>query len=305
MGRPTAWTRQNGQWRVAGPTLEAFIGPDGCLNALQPPFAGEYWTRVPNVLKPGLGLPVESGTGGSRGAFFFQNGEILRLADVKPVDATTLTGQSDKATARYAFSTGNLTWTLTSRTDQPMQFLMVLDPTVNAVRNDDGTWKKTPVNELRTTVVWFQGQRRRDRSPRRSPGGMMSDQPHQHGGHDPDGIEPAGHLLALVVPGAEVVVATREDQHGHASIFVDSGRRTVNVGFNTFVRLAITVVPSGWVAAMDFSLPTEPASPGGFPGQTSREVRVMSARPGAVKQRAIARPTQMPPVLMAASPCPG
>jgi len=152
--------QQNGQWRVAGPTLEAFVGPDGCVNTLRLPFAGENWTHVPNVLKPGLGPPTESGTGGSRGAFFFQDGQILRLMDVKKIDATTIAAESDKAAARYVFSDAELTWTLTNKSEQPMQFLMVLDPSVNAVRSDAGAWKKTPVNELWTAATWFQGKRR-------------------------------------------------------------------------------------------------------------------------------------------------
>ena len=51
------------------------------------------------------------------------------------------------------------------------------------------------------------------------------------------------------------------------------------VGFETLVKLVITVLPPGKVVVVAFSAAMEPVPPGGFPGHTSRVVE--SARPRA------------------------
>ena len=151
--------KENGEWRVTGKDLEAVVAPDGCLKRLRFPFPGENWTHVPNYLKTGTGLPGEAGAGGSRGSYFYQ-GEILRLTDIKPDGDDALLAQNDKAAVRYEFSPASLKWNLTNRTDKPMQFLMVLDPTVQAVANDKGEIKKTPAIELWSDIMLYQGKRR-------------------------------------------------------------------------------------------------------------------------------------------------
>jgi hypothetical protein len=153
-------TQENGQWRVTGPTMDALIGPDGCLSSLRFPFPGESWVHVPNYLKPGIGLPIEAGVGGSRGAFFYQHGEILRLGEIRQEGDHVIVARSERAAIRYDFAITSQRWTVTNQTAEPMQFLIVLDPTVNAVRSERGEYRKTPVIELWSSATWFQGKRR-------------------------------------------------------------------------------------------------------------------------------------------------
>ncbi len=151
--------KENGEWRATGATMEAIVAPDGCLTRLRFPFPGEHWAHVPNYVKTGTGLPTEAGAGGSRGAYLYQ-GDILRLTDIKPDGETALFAQNDAASIRYEFSPTAMKWTLTNKTERPMQFLMVLDPTVQAVADDKGTIKKTPAIELWSDTTWYQGKRR-------------------------------------------------------------------------------------------------------------------------------------------------
>ena len=155
-----AIAKDSGQWRVTGATLDVGFAGDGCLTRLRLPFPGEHWAHVPNYLKTGTGLPAEAGAGGSRGAYFFQNGEILRLPDIAQDGASALVAQSAAAKIRYEFSPALMTWTLTNKTDLPMQFFMVLDPTVQAVAEEKGGFRKTPAIELWTDTTWYQGKRR-------------------------------------------------------------------------------------------------------------------------------------------------
>ena len=152
-------TQQNGLWRITAPCMEALVGPDGCMTSLRFPFPDESWVHVPNYLKPGVGLPPERGAGGSRGAFFYQD-ERLSLPDVHPDGDHALVASSDRAAIRYDFSPTGQVWTLTNKTTQPMQLLMVLDPTVNAVRGPSGAYRPTPVIELWSDATFFQGKRR-------------------------------------------------------------------------------------------------------------------------------------------------
>lgn len=151
--------KENGEWRVTGKVLEAIVAPDGCLTRLRFPFPGEHWAHVPNYLKTGTGLPGEAGAGGSRGCYFYR-GEILRLTDIRQDGDDALLAQSNEAAVRYEFSTASMKWKLTNKTDRPMQFLMVLDPTVQAVADDKGVMKKTPAIELWPDIKLFQGKRR-------------------------------------------------------------------------------------------------------------------------------------------------
>jgi hypothetical protein len=139
--------------------MEALIGPDGCMTSLRFNFPGEGLVWVPSYLKTGTGLPRERGLGGSRGAFFYQD-ERLSLAEITQPDAHTLLAQSPKAAIKYDFAPDRQVWTLTNKTAQPLQFLMVLDPTVNAVRSPEGVYCPTPTLELGSDVTWFQGKRR-------------------------------------------------------------------------------------------------------------------------------------------------
>ncbi|MEI6421580.1 MAG: hypothetical protein WCP55_05125, partial [Lentisphaerota bacterium] len=151
--------KSNGEWRITGKVIEAVMAPDGCLTRLRFPFPGELWTHVPNYLKTGTGLPDEAGAGGSRGCYFYQ-GEILRLPDIKPDGDNALVAQNNEAMVRYEFSSESLKWKLTNKTDRAMQFLMVLDPTVQAVANDKGEMKKAPAIELWPDIMLYQGKRR-------------------------------------------------------------------------------------------------------------------------------------------------
>jgi hypothetical protein len=151
--------KENNEWRVTGKVLEAVVAADGCLTRLRFPFPGEHWAHVPNYLKTGTGLPGEAGAGGSRGCYFYR-GEILRLTDIKPDGENALIAQNNEAMVRYEFSPESLKWKLTNKSDKPMQFFMVLDPTVQAVANDKGGIKKTPAIELWPDITLYQGKRR-------------------------------------------------------------------------------------------------------------------------------------------------
>jgi hypothetical protein len=153
-------TKEANEWRVTGTTLDAGLAGDGCLTRLRFPFPGEHWAHVPNYLKSGTGLPAEAGAGGSRGAYFFQNAEILRLPDIVQDGANALVAQSDVAKVRYEFSPTLMTWTLTNKTGLPMQFFLVLDPTVQAVAEEKGGFRKTPAIALWADTTWYQGKRR-------------------------------------------------------------------------------------------------------------------------------------------------
>lgn len=151
-------TKENGKWRVAAPTMEAFIEVDGTVSRLRVPRPGEWWDHVPNYIKTGIGLPKERPEGGSRGAFFLQNGEILNLSDIKQLNDKTILANNDKASIKYEFTNTDQTWTLTNKTDAIMQFLLVIDG-VNAIKHDSD-YRAAPLNALWKDVTWFQGNRK-------------------------------------------------------------------------------------------------------------------------------------------------
>ena len=149
----------DGQWVVTGPNLEALINPDGCMTDLRFPRPGENRAHLPNFLKPGIGGPRERGAGGSRGAFFYQE-ELLSLPDIHADGDHALVASSDHASIRYDFSPTVYTWTLTNKTASPLQFFMVIDPTVTAVRSPAGVYRPTPLTALWSDVTFFQGKHR-------------------------------------------------------------------------------------------------------------------------------------------------
>jgi len=150
----------DGKWIIAGPTMEAFIESDGCMSRLRFPYPDEWWTHVPNYIKTGIGLPHERPEGGSNGAFFLQYGEALSLSDVKQDGDNVIVAQNKKAKIRYEFSNTQQVWTVSNTTDAEMQFLIVLDATVNAVEHSNQGFKPTPVNQFWEDVTFYQGKRR-------------------------------------------------------------------------------------------------------------------------------------------------
>jgi hypothetical protein len=152
--------KKDGKWRAAGPSMEAVIDLDGTMSRLRFPFPGEYWDHVPNYLKTGIGLPKERNSGGSRGAFFLQNGEILTLPDIKQKGENTIIAQSPEAKVEYEFTDKNQILTVTNKTKKPMQYLLVLEPSVYALYNPEAGYKEAPVNEFWEEVTCFQGKRK-------------------------------------------------------------------------------------------------------------------------------------------------
>lgn len=145
-------------WTVTGPTLDALVAPDGCLTRLRFPAAGEARMHIPNFVKPGVGLPKES-SGGSRGAYFYQDGTVLALPDIAAKDGM-ITANGEAAGICYAFSPGAMRWSLFNKTAAPMQFFIVLDLSIQAVGNGQGALVKTPAIALWPEVVCYQGKRR-------------------------------------------------------------------------------------------------------------------------------------------------
>jgi hypothetical protein len=160
---PVQIREENQMWRtttLGDIVTESLIAPDGSMTALRLLSPGEVYGHVPNphvtnVLRVGTGLPEESGIGGSRGVFFFQD-EPLVLNEVTRISDTAVKAENAKASIVYEFAPSQLTWTVKNKTDAPMQFLMVLDPTLCAVETETDDLRVTPEVKLWKDTTWFQ-----------------------------------------------------------------------------------------------------------------------------------------------------
>lgn len=150
-------TKENNRWVVNGRFMDGTIEADGCMTRLRVLFPEDSRVHAPSFIKAGLGLPNETGIGGSRGAYFYQQG-IVSLTDVRQEGPKSLFAQGEKASIRYEFNAADLRWYLTNKTDKPMQFFLVLRPNVNAVANEEGVLLRTPAIQLWPTTHWFLDQ---------------------------------------------------------------------------------------------------------------------------------------------------
>ena len=146
--------------KISAPGFEVRIAPDGCVTTLLVLRPGENYRHVPSFVKPGVGLPHESAVGGSRGAFFYQDG-IIPLPDIHEEGDSAIVAASAKASVRYEFAPFGMKWTVTNETDRAMQYLMVVDQTVTAVMPEGGGIVKTPAIGLWPTTTWFQNANRK------------------------------------------------------------------------------------------------------------------------------------------------
>lgn len=154
-----AITTENGIQKVSAPGYELRISPAGYPTSLQLRLPGEVSGTASNCLKIDKGSKDEPLVGGSSGAYFYQNG-VIALNPAQPEGSHAIVAQGDRASIRYEFKPGEMTWTLTNKTDQPMQFFIVLDRTVNAVMSSQGQVEKTPALQLWPVTTWFQGNRK-------------------------------------------------------------------------------------------------------------------------------------------------
>lgn len=159
-GSGVSITNLNRIQKVSAPGLEVRIAPDGCVTCLLIVAPGESFRHVPSFVKPGIGLPHESPVGGSRGAFFYQDG-IIPLPDIRRDGPAAIIADSPKAAVRYEFAPSSMKWTLTNKTDRTMQYLIVIDQTVTAVMPDAGALMKTPAIGLWPAMTWFQNGNRK------------------------------------------------------------------------------------------------------------------------------------------------
>jgi hypothetical protein len=123
--------------KVSTRAYEAIVANDGSVSSLK--INGQEFLRM---------------RGPSRGAYFYQNGNI-DLNQITAEGTSTLVAKGDKASARYEFKPDSMTWSLTNSTDKYMNFFMVLDPGVGIGRGENGEWKKSPVGQDWKKSTWF------------------------------------------------------------------------------------------------------------------------------------------------------
>jgi hypothetical protein len=150
---------QNRNLQVSTPAMDVLIAPDGNMTSWRIAPPGDAIRAAPNIIKTGTTLPTESQIGGSRGAFFYQDA-LIDLTDVKVDGDHSIVASGDKASIRYDFEAAHLQLTLQNKTDKPMQFLMVFDPTVRAVGSATGEYRATPTLALWADTTWFQAKKK-------------------------------------------------------------------------------------------------------------------------------------------------
>jgi len=123
---------------VRTPLYQAVVASDGCLTSLS--VGGAEFLAG----KKGI----------SRGAYLYDKG-TLKLPDVRQEAGDVITAGSEKALARYRFAEDALTWRFTNKADTRLLFIIVLDPAVNAVMNERGTYYRAPVERPWAASTWF------------------------------------------------------------------------------------------------------------------------------------------------------
>ncbi|WPJ96732.1 sialate O-acetylesterase [Coraliomargarita algicola] len=152
-----------GRWRISikgDPIIEAQVGQDGSLLDLRFIQPGEFYGLVANSHRPsfvrlGTGLPDLNSFGGSRGFFLYQ-GTTVDLERVEQVDVNSLRAEGERASVHYHFAAEGVQIRVENKTSQPMQALMVIDPTVRAVASLGGERLRTPTVQLWSDTTWYQ-----------------------------------------------------------------------------------------------------------------------------------------------------
>ncbi|MGE9290147.1 MAG: sialate O-acetylesterase, partial [Puniceicoccales bacterium] len=155
--------QEKGLWRASvqgDPIVEAQIGRDGNLIDLRFIQPGEMYGLVANSHRPsfvrlGTGLPDLSSFGGARGMFLYRNGPV-RFQEVSRTGEDTILARGEAASVLYRFAPGKVVAEVTNHSGDPLQVLMVIDPSVKAVRLAGGDWLRTPVVLLGEETQWYQ-----------------------------------------------------------------------------------------------------------------------------------------------------
>ncbi|MFZ4779730.1 MAG: sialate O-acetylesterase [Terrimicrobiaceae bacterium] len=151
-------TAENLNYRISSPGkpgYDALIAPDGAMMSLRFPKIGETLAHQSNFIRVGVGAPKDSGIGGSRGTFFYQQ-DYLPLETVKQTGDTSITASGKDATIVYQFLPGSIKCTLTNVSSQTMQFFMLLDSSVRVVGNGAGVLLPSPAVQLWPDIVCYQ-----------------------------------------------------------------------------------------------------------------------------------------------------
>jgi len=133
-----AITTEGNLHQIRTPTYDAVVADDGCLTSL----------RIGNVefLKSAPGIP--------RGAYLWQGG-VLQLPTVTQPADNAIEARSDKGLVRYEFGPNSQTWTVANLTGERMLLIIVFEPQVKAMTDEQGLFWRPPL-ELATKVsTWF------------------------------------------------------------------------------------------------------------------------------------------------------
>jgi len=130
--------KQDDAYHVTAATYEGVVGMDGCFPSLR---AGgvEFFEAAESF---------------PRGAYCYQGG-ILRLPEVEQVGDAAVTAKGDKASVRYEFAAEMMTWTVTNLTDDRLLLIIVFDPKVKAVRDEQGLFEQAPIEMPWRVSTWF------------------------------------------------------------------------------------------------------------------------------------------------------
>ena len=96
--------------KISAPGLEMRIAPDGCVTFMKFPGPSESFRHLPGFLKTAVGLPRETSIGGSRGAFFFQDGP-LSLANIRVDGTAAVVASGVIVAATSTDSSWGVSWT--------------------------------------------------------------------------------------------------------------------------------------------------------------------------------------------------
>ncbi len=152
------WKQENGKYYLEGKAIEVVLASDGCIESFRFFKPGEARVHIPSLIKYGFGLPIEHGNGGSRGGFFYQNNP-LALDSIAIVSNTELVAQNKKAYVSYGIDRSNFIINLTNKTDQPLQYFWLLNPSVVAVCPEGGNPEATPKIARWQNTNWFWNDR--------------------------------------------------------------------------------------------------------------------------------------------------